>query len=80
MSQLRVQSHASSVIVFGESLPHPRDKLFEICPPAIEQMLGASVSQAKGHIATAKTEAGLTACLPRITRNVHFGESCAAQR
>ncbi|CAE7611562.1 unnamed protein product [Symbiodinium natans] len=36
------------------------DKLFEICPPAIEQMLGASVSQAKGHIATAKTEAGLT--------------------
>ena len=38
----------------------PRDGLFEICPPAIEQMLGSSVSQAKGHIASAKTEAGLT--------------------
>ena len=37
-----------------------RDGLFEICPPAIEQMLGSSVSQAKGHIAAAKTEAGLT--------------------
>mmetsp|Transcript_49893 Transcript_49893/g.118979 ORF Transcript_49893/g.118979 Transcript_49893/m.118979 type:complete len:705 (-) Transcript_49893:132-2246(-) len=52
------------------------DGLFEICPPAIEKMLGSSVSQAKGHIAAAKTEAGLTVKalqdLPGLLQNAAF--------
>jgi hypothetical protein len=39
----------------------PRNDLYKICPPSIEQMLGSSVSRVKEDISKASSEASLAA-------------------
>ena len=67
MASALIAAVAVAAVVLSVSLfialfhAQPRNDLYKICPPSIEQMLGSSVSRVKEDISKASSEASLAA-------------------